>query len=83
MVVRACPLCGESLEEKRQGRPRLECPSCRHQIARCPCGGDLVKEVVPGDGVTIEEGGLPLERCWFEWRCARCGRSEPASLDEI
>lgn len=73
--VRECPNCLSDLERAESG-DRSICPVCQFSSRDCSaCGGQMWLVVEVPEGVTIEEGGLPLGLCRKQWACQNedCG----------
>lgn len=72
--ARECPNCLTPMEAGEEDL--MTCPVCQSCSRPCPvCGGELWMAVEAPEGVIIEEGGLPLNRCAMTWICqnADCG----------
>lgn len=76
-----CPNCLSELESAESGELWI-CPVCHFTSRSCPdCQGEMWLSVEAPEGVIIEEGGLPLDRCQNLWICRneKCGLRIDAS----
>ncbi len=71
--TKSCHNCESELEA---AAGEWVCPICQFSERPCPeCGDSMWLQVEVPEGVDIEEGGLPLERCESVWLCRNdaCG----------